>query len=83
MSARWPLLLILVDAASSRGFSSGRAFGNLNFYFIGKDGESSKIREAPAYPWRVESTRWQVGMLWDQPTGITKLLEKRNPKREH
>ena len=81
-TAKWPLLLILVDSASSRQFSSGRIFGNLNFFLISIDGQHKKIREAPAYPWSVGSTRWQVGMLWNQPIEIRRLLEKRNPNSE-
>jgi len=58
--AAWPLLLILVDVARSRRFSSGKEFNNIQMSVFDPDGRR-ELRIAPAFPWRIEGTRWYTG----------------------
>ena len=57
--ALWPLLLILVDLEESKEFSSGKEFKNIQMSIF--DGEKRReIRVAPAFPWKVNGTRWSL-----------------------
>ncbi len=58
--ARWPLLLILIDLEESKKFSSGKEFKNMHISQYDVTGFRSLLREAPAFPWEVESSRWFV-----------------------
>jgi hypothetical protein len=55
--AKWPLLLILIDVARSRKFPSGREFKNMQMSLFDLNGRK-ELRSAPAFPWRVEESRW-------------------------
>lgn len=55
--APWPLLLVLIDLEESKKYYSGKEFKGLHM-FIFSAGECAKLREAPAFPWDVEGTRW-------------------------
>jgi len=57
--APWPLLLVLIDLEESKKYYSGKEFKNIRMFIFDKDG-CMKIREAPAFPWNVESTRWYM-----------------------
>ena len=57
--APWPLLFILIDLAESSKFSSGKEFRNLHMSVFDSSGRRS-LRDAPAFPWNVESTRWYL-----------------------
>ena len=60
--AKWPLLLILVEIEKwgSKKFAAGREFGNIHMVVFDKDGVELSRRQAPAYPWNVERSRWAV-----------------------
>lgn len=55
--AQWPLLLILIDLEGSKRFSSGKEFKNIQMSVFDTSGQR-RLRLAPAFPWKVESTRW-------------------------
>jgi hypothetical protein len=55
--AKWPLLLILIDLEESKKFSSRKEFKNLNMSVFESD-RQRKLRESPAFPWNVPSSRW-------------------------
>lgn len=55
--ARWPLLLILIDLAESRIFSSHKEFKNIQMSLFDKNGRK-ELRTVPAFPWEVGGTRW-------------------------
>ncbi|HEX9976914.1 MAG TPA: hypothetical protein VGA82_06655 [Dehalococcoidales bacterium] len=55
--AAWPLLLILIDVKETRKFFSGREFEDMEMFLFDK-GEPTKLRSAPALPWKVPKTRW-------------------------
>ena len=57
--APWPLLLILIDLEESRKFSSGKEFRNIHMSVFDSGGHSN-LRVAPAFPWKVASTRWYL-----------------------
>lgn len=55
--AQWPLLLILIDLTEAKGFSSGKEFKNIQMCVF--DGNQPKeLRTTPAFPWKVDGTRW-------------------------
>jgi len=56
-SARWPLLLILIDVEESKVFFSHKEFKKMQMSVFHK-GERRELRSAPAFPWRVPKTRW-------------------------
>ena len=56
--AEWPLLLILIDLKESKEFSSGKDFKHIQMSVF-ENGERRELRVVPAYPWKVEGTRWQ------------------------
>lgn len=55
--AKHPLLLILIDLEESRRFSFGKEFKSLQMSLFYQRGRKA-LRVAPAFPWNVESTRW-------------------------
>ncbi|HUV44163.1 MAG TPA: hypothetical protein VMW13_04950 [Dehalococcoidales bacterium] len=55
--AKWPLLLILIDVEESTKYTSGKDFQYIQAYQFDEHGET-ELRRAPAFPWRVEGTRW-------------------------
>ena len=55
--AEWPLLLVLIDIAESKDYSSGKDFKRIQAYLFSESGVT-ELRRAPAFPWRVEGTRW-------------------------
>jgi len=55
--AQWPLLLILIITEKTRIFTSRREFRNVLMYLIGQ-GKPTMLRDMPAVPWQVESSRW-------------------------
>jgi hypothetical protein len=56
--AKWPLLLILVDLDDSKKFSSGKEFKDMHICLFDTTGRRNLLRESPAFPWNVESSRW-------------------------
>lgn len=60
--AAWPLLLILIDVAGSKKFSSGKEFNNMQMSVFDADGPK-ELRTAPAFPWKIEGSRWYSGDL--------------------
>lgn len=56
--AAWPLLLLLIDLEKNRKFSSGKEFKDINASVFDADQRRS-LRRAPAFPWKVESSRWR------------------------
>ena len=58
--AKCPLLLILVIVEDNKRFSSGKEFKVMHSCLFTKDGKPEFLRETPAVPWKVESTRWQI-----------------------
>ena len=57
--ARWPLLLILIDLTDSKKFFSRKDFNRINISTF--DSNRQRIlRNAPAFPWNVGSSRWSV-----------------------
>ena len=57
--APWPLLLILIDLAESRKFFSGKDFKHINTSMFDKS-RQRLLRDAPAFPWHIEGSRWSV-----------------------
>ena len=55
--AKWPLLLILIDVKKSKKFSTGKEFKNIQMSLFDHSGHK-ELRTAPAFPWRVEGSRW-------------------------
>ena len=55
--ARWPLLLILIDLEESRKYGAGKEFKHIQAYLFDEHG-IIKLRVAPAFPWKVNGTRW-------------------------
>jgi len=56
--AKWPLLLILIDLEESKRFSSGKDFKHIQMSVF-ENGKRRELRVVPAYPWKLEGTRWQ------------------------
>jgi len=54
--ARWPLLLILIDVAESKKYSSGKDFNNIQASVF--DNSRRSLRIAPAKPWDVSCSLW-------------------------
>jgi len=57
--ARYPLLLILVDVAQSKKFSSGKEFRDIRMCLFNSK-SYRELRIAPAFPWKVDETRWSL-----------------------
>ena len=57
--AQWPLLLILIDLEESGKWSTGKEFKNIRMSVFDSSGRRS-LRVAPAFPWKVGSTRWSL-----------------------
>jgi hypothetical protein len=55
--AKWPLLLILIDVEESKRFSTGKEFKDIRMSIFTPTGQKT-LREAPAFPWKIESSRW-------------------------
>jgi len=55
--ARWPLLLLLIDLDESKKFPMHKDFKHINASVL-HQGKRRDLRVAPAFPWKVESTRW-------------------------
>jgi len=56
-NTQWPLLLILIVTEKTKIFASRREFSNARMCLIDK-GELTSLRDIPAVPWQVESSRW-------------------------
>lgn len=56
-TANWPLLLILIDSEQSKEYTTGRVFNNIRFYLLDPE-KSRMLRDVPALPWNIESSRW-------------------------
>ena len=59
--ARWPLLLILIDLEESGDFFSGKRFNNIQMSIFDINGQR-ELRTAPAFPWKVDCTRWSYAL---------------------
>lgn len=57
--AQWPLLLVLIDLEESKKFVSRKDFKHINMSMFYKDRQRI-LRDAPAFPWNVGSSRWSV-----------------------
>ncbi len=57
--ALWPLLLILIDLEESRQFSSGKEFKSIQMSIFDSSRRRA-LRSVPAFPWNIESSRWQA-----------------------
>ena len=55
--AKWPLLLILIDVEKSKRFSTGKQFKDIRMSIFTPSGQKD-LREAPAFPWKIEGSRW-------------------------
>lgn len=55
--ARWPLLLILIDLKESKMFRFGKDFKHIQMSVF-EDCKQRQLRKMPAYPWKVDGTRW-------------------------
>ncbi len=55
--AKWPLLLILIDLKESKKFFSGKEFKNIQMSVFDRS-KRKELRTAPAFPWKVNGTRW-------------------------
>jgi hypothetical protein len=55
--AKWPLLLILIDVEESKKYRAHKEFQNIQMSFFDSKGRR-ELRIAPAYPWKVNGTRW-------------------------
>lgn len=55
--ARWPLLLILVEAVKSRELSSHREFKQIRMSRFDSTGHN-ELAKVPAVPWQVCDSRW-------------------------
>lgn len=62
IDGQWPLLLILITTKKTRIFTSRREFRYIQMYLIDK-GKRNMLREVPALPWNVDSSRWHTHML--------------------
>ena len=60
--AKWPLLLILIDVEKSKEFSTSKEFKSIQMSLFGPSSRK-ELRTAPAFPWRVEGSRWYSGAL--------------------
>ena len=60
--AKWPLLLILIDVEKSKRFSTGKEFKNIRMSTFDPSGRK-ELRTAPAFPWKVEGSRWYLKAL--------------------
>ena len=60
--AKWPLLLILIDVEKSKRFSTGKEFKNIRMSIFDPSGRK-ELRTAPAFPWKVEGSRWYLKAL--------------------
>lgn len=82
--AQWPLLLILIDWAKSKGFSTGKEFKSLTMSAFDSSGFRSRLRVSPAFPWNVESSRWWGAMALDGPKNASKwYIERRSVEKDH
>lgn len=69
--ADWPLLLVLITFQDSSEFRMGRDFQRMECSVFDSGGHRH-LRDAPATPWNLESTRWPSELGGDQaPTTIT------------
>ncbi len=59
LDAKWPLLLILVDLEETKKFRMGKDFKDMHFSVF-DSGRQRCLGSTPAFPWKVESTRWSV-----------------------
>ena len=60
--APWPLLLILIVSQTNKKLRSGREFKNIQMCLF--DGVCQRmIRCVPAFPWKVDSSRWSVQQM--------------------
>ena len=57
--AKWPLLLVLIDVEESRRFSSGKQFKDIRMSIFTPT-DRKDLRKAPAFPWKVEDSRWSL-----------------------
>jgi hypothetical protein len=55
--AKWPLLLILIDVEESKKYGARKEFQNIQMSVFDSKGRR-ELRTAPAYPWKVNGTRW-------------------------
>jgi len=55
--AKWPLLLILIDVEQSKRFPTGKQFKDIRMSIFTPTGQKA-LREAPAFPWKIEGSRW-------------------------
>jgi hypothetical protein len=55
--AKWPLLLILIDVEESKRFSTGKQFKDIRMSIFTPAGQKA-LRKAPAFPWKIEGSRW-------------------------
>jgi hypothetical protein len=60
--AKWPLLLILIDVEKSKRFSTGKEFKNIRMSIFDPSGRK-ELRTAPAFPWKIEGSRWYLRAL--------------------
>jgi len=60
--AKWLLLLILIDVEKSKRFSMGKVFKNIQMSIFDPTGRK-ELRTAPAFPWKVEGSRWYLRTL--------------------
>ncbi len=60
--ADWPLLLILIDLKESKRFHMGKEFNKIRMSVF-DTGTQRALRVAPAFPWKVERSRWSVQRL--------------------
>lgn len=55
--AKWPLLLILIDVEESKRLSTGKQFKDIHMTIFTPTGQKA-LRKAPAFPWKIEGSRW-------------------------
>ena len=60
--AKWPLLLILIDVEKSKRLSTGKEFKDIRMSIFDPSGRK-ELRTAPAFPWKVEGSRWYLRAL--------------------
>ena len=77
--ARWPLLVILIDREDSERFQIGKEFKMIRASLFDSEGSHRDLREAPALPWNVAASRWELDMLGQDPESIRDLLKRLNP----
>jgi len=57
---KWPLLLILIDVEKCKRFSTGKEFKDVRMSIFHPSGRK-ELRTAPAFPWKIEGSRWYLG----------------------